>query len=470
MAAKLQCEICGGKLIGKPGGIFECDSCGTEYSTEWAKAKIQEITGTVKVEGTVEVTGKVRVENGGPSAESLVKRGMIALGEVRSAIGPTRMEQKRTEVKKLFDRALEIDPENGAAYWGKFLLEQKPFLYTTEDAIQRATDLVEVDKNVNYLHAREYAKGELAQAIRQFDEKWTQANQSSALPEGLRRSHIIQNGTLKGTKTYLMSAKTVTIPKCVSTIGERAFSKCSSLQTVKIPDSVSSIDERAFSYCSGLTSITIPKKVFWIGDGAFENCEKLTSLTLAEGLDHIGQSAFAYCTGLTCVKIPSSVTEIDRWAFSHCKNLTMVELAERAPRVVDPSDEEYEHVEESTIKIGPGAFDGCEKLSSVTLPDNVTEIERMAFYNCPNVTIRAHEGSYAAQYALENGLLFERIPTKEELEAEKKAREARISELKTEKVMLQNELPTLKGMFAGLKKAKIEARFAEIEAELKKLG
>ncbi len=22
MAAKLQCEICGGKLIGKPGGIF----------------------------------------------------------------------------------------------------------------------------------------------------------------------------------------------------------------------------------------------------------------------------------------------------------------------------------------------------------------------------------------------------------------------------------------------------------------
>lgn len=34
MAAKLQCEIYGGKLIGKPGGIFECDSCGTEYSTE----------------------------------------------------------------------------------------------------------------------------------------------------------------------------------------------------------------------------------------------------------------------------------------------------------------------------------------------------------------------------------------------------------------------------------------------------
>ena len=62
--AALQCEICGGKLIGKPGGVFECDSCGMEYSTEWAKAKIQEIRGTVQVEGTVEVTGTVKGEGG----------------------------------------------------------------------------------------------------------------------------------------------------------------------------------------------------------------------------------------------------------------------------------------------------------------------------------------------------------------------------------------------------------------------
>ena len=71
MAAKLECEICGGKLVGKPGGIFECESCGMEYSTEWAKAKIQEIKGTVKVEGTVEVTGKVQLD--GPIKVSLLR-------------------------------------------------------------------------------------------------------------------------------------------------------------------------------------------------------------------------------------------------------------------------------------------------------------------------------------------------------------------------------------------------------------
>ena len=62
MASKLQCEICGGKLVGKAGGIYECDSCGMEYDTTWVKEKIQQIQGTVKVEGTVEVTGKVQVD------------------------------------------------------------------------------------------------------------------------------------------------------------------------------------------------------------------------------------------------------------------------------------------------------------------------------------------------------------------------------------------------------------------------
>ena len=57
-------------------------------------------------------------------------------------------------------------------------------------------------------------------------------------------------------------------------IGDRAFSRCSSLTSVTIPDSVTSIGDRAFQYCSRLTSITydgtvkewnaISKDGFWI--------------------------------------------------------------------------------------------------------------------------------------------------------------------------------------------------------------
>ena len=111
--AALQCEICGGKLMGRPGGVFECDSCGMEYDTAWAKAKIQEIRGTVQVEGTVQVTGTVKVE-GSVNLENLLKKGRMALEDF-----------KWEDAKKAFQDALDINAECGEAYLGQLLAEQK---------------------------------------------------------------------------------------------------------------------------------------------------------------------------------------------------------------------------------------------------------------------------------------------------------------------------------------------------------
>lgn len=111
--AALQCEICGGKLMGRPGGIFECDSCGMEYDTAWAKAKIQEIKGTVKVEGTVQVTGSVKVE-GTSSKDSFLRRGELALES-----------SKWTEAMVCYDNALNADPECAQAYLGKVCAEYR---------------------------------------------------------------------------------------------------------------------------------------------------------------------------------------------------------------------------------------------------------------------------------------------------------------------------------------------------------
>lgn len=95
--AALSCDICGGNLEGKPGGIFECDSCGMKYSTEWAKEKVQEIKGTVKVEGTVEVSGQVQV-SGTATVESIIARAMqLNNGE---------------RIRELLDEGLKIEPQN----------------------------------------------------------------------------------------------------------------------------------------------------------------------------------------------------------------------------------------------------------------------------------------------------------------------------------------------------------------------
>lgn len=109
--AALVCEICGGKLMAKSGGLFECEYCGMQYDKTRIQEMVQEIKGTVKVEGTVEVTGTVKVE-GNVSVQNFLKRGQMALSD-----------NKWLDADIYFNEALNIDSECAQAYLGKLLCE-----------------------------------------------------------------------------------------------------------------------------------------------------------------------------------------------------------------------------------------------------------------------------------------------------------------------------------------------------------
>jgi hypothetical protein len=64
---------------------------------------------------------------------------------------------------------------------------------------------------------------------------------------------------------------------------------------------VTSIGDDAFSFCTSLTSITIPDSVTSIGEEAFYGCTVLQSGIIGNGVTNIGQYAFWDCLSLTGV-------------------------------------------------------------------------------------------------------------------------------------------------------------------------
>ena len=82
----------------------------------------------------------------------------------------------------------------------------------------------------------------------------------------------------------------------------------------------------------------------------------------------IGSSAFEGCNRLTSVVIPDSVTSIGYQAFYSCYSLTSVLIGG------------------SVTSIGSSAFEGCNRLTSVVIPDSVTSIDSSAFSGCSSLT------------------------------------------------------------------------------------
>ena len=80
-------------------------------------------------------------------------------------------------------------------------------------------------------------------------------SQGYTLLENGKDGITISNGALSG--KYTGTATKIMIPEGVTSIGEEAFRRCSSLTSIAIPSSVTSIGSYAFSGCSSLTSLTI---------------------------------------------------------------------------------------------------------------------------------------------------------------------------------------------------------------------
>ena len=118
----------------------------------------------------------------------------------------------------------------------------------------------------------------------------------------------------------------VTLPECVSAIGEQAFYGCSLLESVNIPEGVTAIKKETFCNCLSLQDITFPSTLTVIGEHAFYHCA-INSLELPEGIIELKEGAFDNCSALTEVSLPKSLTAIGDSVFmaTALKNITIPE-------------------------------------------------------------------------------------------------------------------------------------------------
>ena len=98
-----------------------------------------------------------------------------------------------------------------------------------------------------------------------------------------------------GSKTY-----------SVTSIVEQAFSGCSEITEVTIPASVTSVGISVFYGCSSLTQATIGDGLTVISQSMFTNCKALEKLVIGKGVTKINNYAFTSCFNLKEITVLAS--------------------------------------------------------------------------------------------------------------------------------------------------------------------
>ena len=193
--------------------------------------------------------------------------------------------------------------------------------------------------------------------------------------------------------------KTVSFSINLTRIEKEAFNGCKKLSEIFLPEKLSIIDVSAFAYCESLKSLVIPPNVMSIGAGAFKECSGLKSITvdkankvydsrndcnavilssnntlvigcastiIPKDIMIIGDLAFCGCKDLTSISIPNGVTNISKGAFTW-SGLTSIDIPN------------------SVTRIGEYAFQSCNNITSFTIPESVTVIDEVAFSGCDSL-------------------------------------------------------------------------------------
>lgn len=259
----------------------------------------------------------------------------------------------------------------------------------------------------------------------------------------------------------------IVLPRYLTRIGERAFFQCLNLREIHIPDSVNTIEREAFYECMDLFVVVLPGSLKKIKERTFYECINLREIYIPDSVKIIENEAFYGCTSIEEICLPNSLKSLGFLAFFHCPiteiqipdSLEKIELAtflgcDVVDIIISPNHKWFEVIDgvlfdkgnkqllwypellpaqayevpkgtqsisgfaffwsdviritipNTVTSIGISAMAECVNLAWVEIPDTVLEIGKGAFENSANVILDVEVGSFAEQYAKENGITY----------------------------------------------------------------
>ena len=215
----------------------------------------------------------------------------------------------------------------------------------------------------------------------------------------------------------------ITIPQSITSFGEKAIYNCSKLEEVNynasnaahssttiyndngiiskcgtgfklnIGNTVETIPAGLCMNC-GIEEIIIPDNVTQIGKMAFYDSTKLKRIIIGKGVQKIGELAF---TGSECLE------EVNYNASNAAHSNTTVY---NDNGIISKCGTEFKLNIGNTVETIPAGLCMNCGIEEIIIPDNVTQIGKMAFYGCKRLTIKSSREAYAKQYAESNGFIW----------------------------------------------------------------
>ena len=216
---------------------------------------------------------------------------------------------------------------------------------------------------------------------------------------GSAPAFVGRSATHEGTFNGCTALESITLPAGTKNLVEGMFRGCTSLKSVNLQEltQLTEIPGLAFEN-TALTSVTLPATITAVRTRAFFGCKDgngsptLKSITLNEGLKSIGDDAFYYA-GITTLKLPNSLTELEPGAFEGCESLTSITWPNNPDFTTVTGfgyctalpDSILTTLPASVTALGDYAFEACA-FTTIALPATLESIGQMAFFNCAQVT------------------------------------------------------------------------------------